>query len=275
MLRFILILGIFISFLQVNAQTFIDTLDNHIDFSEILRTKYGFVAVPTIITEPAIGYGVGGGLVFIHRDPVKIKSGENSPPSFSGIGGFYTESKSWAVGGGHFGVWKDGDIRYRGGLGYASMNLNYYRTPVLPGEKDVLKLNITAYGIMQEIVFRIRKSDFYAGASYAFSKSTVKFDHSYQPPEIARNEMELNIGGLGMVLHYDSRDNIFTPDQGMYAGIHYVYNAPLVGSDKTFQRLFIHWLGYTKLLKDLYGGLRLDYQSSFEDTPFYLRPYIS
>ena len=61
----------------------------------------------------------------------------------------------------------------------------------------------------------------------------------------------------------------------MVAYIEMVYYSPYVGSTNTFQRLFTHWLDYLKLSKTLYGALRLDMQSSYKDTPFYMRLFIS
>jgi hypothetical protein len=261
--------------MPLHAQSFIDSADHHVDISEFLRTKYGFVVVPSLVTEPAIGYGGGLGIIFIHRDPLKVKKGEDEPPSFSGAGGFYTENHSWAVGGGHFGVWKKGHIRYRGGIGYAGLNLKYYRQPLLPGGKDMFEFNLSAYGITQEIVFRIAESHFYGGVNYTFAKTNIDFNNHILPSQIAERELELSIGGMGLVFMFDNRDNIFTPNYGMFAGIRYIYNAPWLGSDQSFHRLFSYWLLYHKVFKNVYGGLRLDLQRSFEDTPFYLRPFIS
>ena len=254
---------------------FIDTLDQSPDISEFLRTRYGFAFIPILITEPAIGYGAGGGLVFIHRDPSEIKEGKGIYPSISGLGGFYTESKSWGVGAGHFGIWKEGAIRYRGGAGYVSANLNYYREPLLEQGVQQLGFNITAFGIIQELIFRINTSKFFAGMSYGFGRTKVRFDVPANLPEISAKDYETNIGGLGAVLYYDKRDNLFTPNKGIYAGVRYVYYDHFLGSDRKFQRLFTHFIGYLPLTKQLYAALRLDLQSSFEDAPFYMRPFIS
>ncbi len=253
----------------------IDTLDQAFDISEFLNTRYGFAFVPTIITEPAVGYGGGGGLLFIHRDPEEIKEGKGQYPSLSGIGGFYTDSKSWALGGGHFGVWKEGSIRYRGGVGYASANLTYYREPVFQNGIERVGFNLKAFGIIQEIIFRLGESNFFLGGSYGFARTTVKFDKIIDFPEIKAKERSFNVGGLGAVLYYDTRDNMFTPNSGIYAGIKLIYYDKFLGSDRIFQRLFAHILSYAKIVNRLYGALRLDVKSGFNDIPFFLRPYIS
>ena len=252
----------------------VDTLDDKYDMSMFLKTRYGFVFVPTIITEPAIGYGAGGGLLFIHRTPEEIAESGGIFPSISAVGGIYTESKTWALGGGHFGVSKNGNIRYRLAGGYASANLNYYRDPISPDGIDKVGFNLIVYGAIGQAYFRMGKSDFFAGFSYAYAHSDAAFDKPVNLPEIGDKEYVQNVGGLGIILNYDTRDNMFTPNTGMTAYVDMIFSSPYLGSTNTFQRLFSHYLGYLKLCKDLYGGLRLDLQSSFGDTPFYMRPFI-
>jgi len=279
-----IVIVVFLSFLfsvesfaqkeNIFKNVFLDSLDNSIDISEFLRTRYGFAFVPALITEPAIGYGGGGALLFIHRNPKEIIEGTKGFPSISVLGGFYTQSNSWAVGGGHLGVWKNGNIRYRGGVGIISANLTYYRTPLLPNGVKHLDFNIAAYGLLQEITFRLWNSAFFAGINYSFGHTEVKFKSAINLPEILNDELNLNIGGFGASLYYDSRNNMFTPNTGIYAGIKYIHYDKYFGSDKKFGRFFSHILGYIKLTNKIFGALRLDYKNSFDNTPFFMRPFI-
>src|SRR5215831_9432851 len=74
-----------------------DSLDGALDLSDFVIEANGFVPVPIIITEPALG-GFGGGLVpvFIKRRPPYIDSikGERKvtpiAPDITGGAGFYT-----------------------------------------------------------------------------------------------------------------------------------------------------------------------------------------
>ena len=45
---------------------FIDPQDNKFDASHWLLEKKGFLPVPIIVTEPAVGYGAGAALLFFH-----------------------------------------------------------------------------------------------------------------------------------------------------------------------------------------------------------------
>ena len=55
------------------ADSMIDPVDNKIDASKFLAEKKGFLPVPIIITEPAVGYGLGLAAVFFH-DPLAGKT---------------------------------------------------------------------------------------------------------------------------------------------------------------------------------------------------------
>ncbi len=100
---------------------FKDPEDGRFDADEWLLGRSGFLPVPIIITEPAVGYGLGMALAFFHGP----RDGNGGPPSVSAVAAGYTESTTWFVGGGHFGSWKDDTIRYTGGLGYADADLEF------------------------------------------------------------------------------------------------------------------------------------------------------
>ena len=72
-----------------------------------------FLAIPLIITEPAIGEGLGAAFIYFHDTPddkpraasgrslAKTGRKQNPPPTASAIGGFYTNDDTYAVGIGH------------------------------------------------------------------------------------------------------------------------------------------------------------------------------
>jgi hypothetical protein len=82
-----------------------DPEDGAFDVSEFLASRTGFLPVPIIITEPAVG-GFGGGLapVFIKRPTEAPIAGSSSfpTPTMYGAAGFYTVNGSWGAGGFYF-----------------------------------------------------------------------------------------------------------------------------------------------------------------------------
>lgn len=81
-------------------------MDGMFDMSSVLLDRKGFLPVPIIVTEPAVGYGGGLGLLFF-REPLgeaaarAAQTGHSTPPDVFGIGAFATENgtKGAAAGG--------------------------------------------------------------------------------------------------------------------------------------------------------------------------------
>ena len=51
---------------QKSVGVFRDSLDQAIDISNFLLNKKGFLIAPSIITEPAVGYGALGAAIYFH-----------------------------------------------------------------------------------------------------------------------------------------------------------------------------------------------------------------
>ncbi len=57
-----------------HAVSFIDQIDGHLDMGEYLaENAYGFLPVPILITEPAVGYGGGFTGIFLHESEEQKK----------------------------------------------------------------------------------------------------------------------------------------------------------------------------------------------------------
>lgn len=248
-----------------------DSLDGAFDVSYFLATVYGFIPFVMPITEPAVGYGAAGGPIFFHRDLEDMKKGDASPPSITALGGMYTESKTWGLVGIHSGVWKQDRIRYSGVLFYASANLSYYP----PSLSRSFEFNIKAAGIIQQIAFRLGKIKLYAGLRYQFTSSKVVFDIAPDIDLIEPWEFDSKLGGAGPLIFADYRDNTFTPNKGFYVKAAYNYFAPWLGSDVTYNLGQIYGLWFANPTKWLVTGLRVDYQASWGDIPFYAKPFVN
>jgi hypothetical protein len=251
---------------------FRDTVDSSFDMSRWLSNAYGFMPVVGIITEPAIGPGANLGLVFVHRDRADVGHVMQHPPAVAGVFGLYTANDTWGVGGGYMDFWKNDTIRYRGGLGYVSVNLKYY-PPILEGVSDRgIDFNMEGGGTVQEISFRIPRTRLFLGTRYVLFKNrvTVEIPVDWLDPW----EVDARVGGLAGLAVYDNRDNIFTPNNGARTGVYYTYYDPVLGSDTTFQRLDAYALGYHLFRGRYMLALRLDARYAYGETPFYMLPYI-
>jgi hypothetical protein len=260
---------------------FIDTEDGWFDGSDwFIENAYGFLPVPIIITEPAVGEGIGLAGVFIHADkdaPLRDESGNFTRPSISAVAGAVTNNDTWFVGGGHLGVWKDDHIRYLGGGGYASINLKFFGTAgreESDQQSDGLSFNGEGLFVVQNIRFRIGESPLFIGPQYQYLNVDNKFDLGLDIPFIDPPEFNVQTSGLGLIAEFDTRDSNFTPNRGTFAQLDFYAFDKGIGSDFDYQVYTGKYRTFLDLAKTLTLGLRLDGQIANGDIPFFAVPFI-
>ncbi|OEU47279.1 MAG: hypothetical protein BA866_06410 [Desulfobulbaceae bacterium S5133MH15] len=278
---------LFFSFFQLQAMlplacngnwlndAFIDPSDGKLDMSNWLLERDGLMPVPIIITEPAIGYGGGLALVYFHD---KVGSRKGSPPSVSAVAGAATENGTWFAGGGHLGIWKNDTIRYSGGLGTGLVKMDYYgRSGNQEQWQDGgIRFETDALFFVQELLFRIYESKFFAGLGYVLIDTANSFEHYSEDltQELPGFDFDSRSAAVNLMLSYDSRDNIFTPSNGMAAEAKVMLFDDIWGSDDTFQKYLASLLYYNSLTENLVLGLRGSGQVIEGDAPFYSYPFI-
>jgi len=283
----LLLLGIFLSgtLKPTPSDAFLDAIkdptDGNIDLSQWLASKQGFLPIVLPITEPAVGAGAAVAAMFLHQSLEELESdktptGKARPPSISVVGGMGTENGTWGAFAGHLGIWAEDKLRYLGGIGGASVNLKYYGIADDLGN-DAKKYTIAGAGLVQELTARLGASDFFAGARYTFFRVNSRFNNEEEIqgiPEVSKREFESNNGGLGVILGYDSRDNIFTPNRGINAKVRTTFYGTAFGGDFQYQKVEGFCIGYLDVHPRLVLGLRVDGKFSFDDVPFYALPFI-
>jgi len=255
---------------------FKDTLDGKFDFSSFLIDSKGFIPIPIIITEPALG-NFGGVLALAFLTPKELPAGmKYAAPDITAGLGMYTANKSWAAGGGRIGSFPKRGIKYRAFAGYAGLNLSFYRTPSMAeGEKEY-KFNIEALPVLLSFSKSLGKVDVYLGGQYSFVKTKVDPLFTDELPDgITSEDLDATTGSLGIFGDWDRRDNFFTANKGTIFHLLYTVDDQWTGSDYSFQRLngFINW--FLPIKQNWISGLRIDVQHVFDDPPFYLLPSLS
>ncbi len=252
---------------------FVDPLDGRFDVSEWIESRTGFLPVPILITEPAVGYGGGLALAFFHGP---LASGEGAKsPSVSAVAFGGTENGTWFLGGGHLGIWREDRIRYLGGVGLASANLDYYGNGGAFSPQPV-RFNTEAFGLMQEIMFRLGETRFFAGVGYRLVDTRNRFHRAGygEIPGIPELDFDSRSAGLSLILNYDSRDNLFTPSHGLDLEIELGDYGRIWGGDDEFRKYGGHLKYYRPLGRRWTLGLRLDVDAVDGKAPFYEYPYL-
>jgi len=255
-----------------------DTLDGKLDFSSFLTDANGFIPVPQLITEPALG-GIGFMLV-----PVFIQSNKYpypdryTAPTITAVGGMYTGNKSWMTFITRSGAITKHNLKYQVTAGYGSINLDLYRELPLLGEQK-FAFNFKTIPIYGNILKKLGNSDFYAGFEYLYLSTEVnpKFLQAGKklPTFIQEGSLNATQSSPGIIVRLDKRDNIFTPDKGTFFHADFRFNAEWTGADFHNQSLRAYILQYFQLKENWVSGFRLETQQQFGDVPFYLESGIN
>ncbi|MDQ6470607.1 BamA/TamA family outer membrane protein [Flavobacterium sp. LHD-80] len=264
---------------QKHHTVFKDSLDGAFDVSDFLIYAHGFIVIPTLITEPALG-GIGGAIVpvFLKKhDPIIDQNGKKRfiDPDITGAAALYTGNKSWAAGAFRAGSFIKSKIMYRVGAGYGDVNMSFYEN--LPtGEDAKIDLNFQSFVFYSRVMKQFRNAKWSAGVQYLLLDSKINFPDLNNLPAFAKlKDIKSVVSQLGGAIQFDGRDNIFTPNKGVRLQADFFWSDNLLGSDYEAWRVNLSAIGYQPLTKKLIGGLRLEGEQAFGSPPFYLRPGIN
>lgn len=255
------------------AQRFRDPEDGAFDVSRHLATTTGFLPVPMLITEPAVGYGAGLFGAYFHgsiEEWSRRNDGRFRPPSISLAGGFATENGSWGVMGGHFGVWFDDRVRYLGAIGYVSPNLAVY--PASLGDQRV-DFNLEGLVVVQQVKGRVWR-DLFAGLRYIYAASEVRLERDSAIPGVTPRVLDIATGGLGATIELDARDNALSPTRGTRAQVTGSFFGPGLGGDSTYRQVNALVHQYLNVSPRVGLAVRLDGTVSTDGAPFFALPFL-
>lgn len=260
--------------------TLIDSEDGKLDISDYLASARGFLPVPIIITEPAVGFGLGLAVAYFHapRELDAEVHPHHGPPSISVGFGAKTENGTYLYGGAHVGVWKEDHIRYTGALAKVNVNMAIYsdnRDDGLLFENGI-DFNIDGAVTVQQIQFRLKESNWWLGTNYVFVTAENTFDLSeVLPPEFPDPQFDFDLGGFGVYVEYDGRDTVFTPTDGLSARLEYKNYGDTWGSDFDYESYKGRAFYYTPFGEYSSLGLKLVGETVSGDTPFFGYPFVS
>ena len=247
--------------------------EGDLDLSNYLSQAYGFLPVPIIITEPAIGYGGGAAIVYLHDKFVGRKgaSGLNIPPSMSGLILAATENGTKIAGGFHLGYYLEDRLRTQTFVMLTNVNINFY-TPV----GRAVFMNLKSPIAYQSRKYRMGESDVFLGAAYLYTSSELKLNREEMDRDILREPYKVTSAAVGLIFDYDTRDNALSPNRGMLFNARANFFSETVGSDNDFQKYFFQELLYVPLTEKI----NLDHRFVFDkvvgdEAPFYMYPAVN
>ena len=94
--------------------------------------------------------------------------------------------------------------------------------------------------------------------------------------EVISNKLDKNIAHLSPILSYDTRDSIFTPNQGIFSILYFGIYRDWLGSDYSFNTLDYVFTGWYPILNNLVIGGFLNYATMIgDDYPYYVQPSVT
>jgi outer membrane protein assembly factor BamA len=223
--------------------------------------RFDIVLTPIPIANPTIGNGLAvAGLILYKFD-------SESPASSTAIAAGYTDSDSWGVGALQEANFSEDRWRLTGGLALALARYDLYA----PEGSDFhfTTEQRVAGGMLQ--VLRQVTSRLYAGLRYQRARVTFPTPEELQAV-IPAEGLDLDIGGLGIVAEWDSRDHGYQPGTGSYLTLRGNFARDEFGGDleyDTYGLALNHFRGGFRD-KDVLA-LRLSVCGTTDDTPFFER----
>lgn len=259
---------------RTGSARFFDPEDGAFDLGYFLENPRGFLPIPIVVTEPAVGYGGGGAGMFLRP---RREAGEEgwARPDISALGGFATENGTWGAFGGDASRWLDGRLRTLAAGGTGMVNLDFFGLgPDRASVDQAVRYSLDFSGAVVQANWQLaRKSPWAVGLRYVYADVNP---HLRDEPLFAglADRVRVKISAPTAILEYDTRDNIFTPTRGVYAETSYLASRQALGASVDFERVQQVLIGWMPLRHDFTLAARANYAWSSDETPFFLRPYI-
>lgn len=251
---------------------FFDPEDGALDLSYFLEDPRGFLPLPIVVTEPAVGYGGGAAGLFLR--PRREAGDEGwARPDISAVGGLATENGTAAGFAADMSRWLDGRLRTLVGGGAGQANLDFYG--LLGDDRGrAVRYSLKFEGLVAQANWQLApKSPWAVGVRYVYADVEPQLRDEPRAPGLA-DRVRLTVSAPTAILEYDTRDNVFTPTRGLYSESGYLASRGALGATVDFERFDQVLMAWHPLPHDVTLGARGNYAWSSSGTPFFLRPYI-
>ena len=253
---------------------FFDPEDGQFDLSYFLEDPRGFLPIPIVVTEPAVGYGGGAAGMFLR--PRREAGDEGwARPDISAVGAFGTQNGTWGAFAGDASRWFDGRLRTLVGVGSGQFNLDFYGLGTSQSSLDQgVRYSLQFTGAIAQANWQLApKSPWAVGLRYVYADVDPKPRQDTTFQSLA-DRARVKISAPTVIVEFDTRDNIFTPTRGIYAESSWLASREAFGASDNFERFQQVLIGWQPLSHDVTLGARGNYAWSSDGTPFFLRPFV-
>lgn len=226
----------------------------------------GFIPIPIVFATPETSWGFGGGANYTFRFPGES---ETSLTSQSQILAAYTLNKQLLLYLSYQLFMKEERYKVYGELGYYRYNYFFYGN----GNQNTLEegeLYDVNYPRLRANALYLVQPNLYLGLRYWMDDFRIQ---NLDPEgRLANNNITGSQGGLlsgvGLVMNYDTRDNIFVPYKGVYIESVLFRNGGFLGSDFNFSKLYLDASTYIRTFGQQTLAFNLYTEFTAGDPPF-------
>ena len=258
-----------------------ETAEQTTEIVESEAVKGRFLPAPFVITEPAIGKGLGVGMIYFHgKDAVErprissatavgrtARSGK-PPPTATAAGGFYTDNETAGLALAHSRSMLDDKYRVVGLLASMDIHATFYQ------DNSGFDFGLDAEAVYGRVQRRMGDSDMFLGMSFGWLDGTINFDLPVANLPGSILASDFTDAGIAASAIHDSRDDTMMPGSGHLYDLTIWRHDDALGSDFNYTNTRIKALSFHKLSDNFHLGLRLDVATSNGDAPFFAVPYV-
>lgn len=220
--------------------------------------KVSIAGIPILNYNGSYGVVIGlNTMAFFHID----RRDTISPASQFGLGGGFSENRSWYASlFGQF-YFKEDKWRVTAAMGFGKINFQYFESFNESEDGDFVDYNsvnrFAYFRVLRKIIGR-----FYAGPIIKFQHSKTEFENA---PD---STLEINADGIGGSFLLDTRDYIYHPSKGWFATATILANPTWMGSDSIFNSLRFFTNYYFKINDRSILASRLSLFTGLGEVPF-------
>jgi hypothetical protein len=253
---------------------FKDPEDGKLDIMAGDEQEAGIFPIAIPFNEPAVGLGLVLAVGYFHpqaASPTSTPERKGAPPTATFAAGAGTTNGSWFAAAGHHHVWKNDAIRYLAGIGGGEFNLTFYGF----GDEDTsedsgAEFNIEMIGLVQQAKFRIAGTPVFVGGKYVYASTNTIFDADVDAPLSGESEL----AGVSGLVEYDTRDTVFTPNEGFRVSLDLGWYDEVLGGDFDYGSAKTNFRYYWPIGDPWVLGFRVDFDATGQGAPFYALPFV-
>jgi outer membrane protein assembly factor BamA len=220
--------------------------------------KIDFTGIPIVSYNGSYGTIVGFNTMFFFN---VNKKDTISPASMAGLGGGYSENRSWFAAGFTQLYLKEDRWRITAGAGLGDVNFQYYESANEGSDGEFVDYN----SVSRFALFKVMRQIF----PHFYGGVVIKLQHSktvFGTPNDSTVAIDAN--GFGISALYDTRDNVYYPRKGWKASLSLLSNTEWLGSDDKFNSVRGYANYYWNVSKEAVLASRASMFMCLGDVPF-------